>query len=183
MATLQGLEICRTFARSPCCESVPTLRVWTLCRAAHGIQRCWSKSCQYMATHGRRNSFFELQPLTSKDGPTVATEILDVVEEILACVAAGYPSRAPTRILREVHILFGGSVSTSENVATQVLRHMMLNRTDIGYLLVVAKCASPQSNLVVMTAICREKWPIAGSTVLSSYSEGFTTSLWPTLAA
>ena len=57
--------------------------------------------------------------------------------------------------LRFVHMLVGGGVNTNENSAKCVLQRCLdnLQKKNIQYRLLVWKCSSHQSNLVVMVAI------------------------------
>ncbi len=57
--------------------------------------------------------------------------------------------------LRFVHMLVGDGVNTNENSAKRVLQRCLVNlqKNNIEYRLLVWKCSSHQSNLVVMVAI------------------------------
>ena len=102
--------------------------------------------------------FTELQPLAAKDGATVATAIADVVRSVMLACSEAATLRKVHRI-RLVHMLIGDGLNTNENVAKRIFYYFqtagLVERVD--YRLVVLKCSSHQSNLVVVVAIAGGK--------------------------
>ena len=159
--------------------------------------RAWySKVLEHVVTlHGESSSmewYCELQALASKDACTIATGILKVVDEILECVARVGRASASACRQRVVHIMTGDAIGTNESAAKRMLFHLrpVAARQGITYLMILLKCSSHQSNLVVMTAVCggktnnpSESCPVAGTCVrffkylVPSYSEEFGISL------
>ena len=102
--------------------------------------------------------YTELQPLAAKDGVTVATAIATIVRTLLLVCQDAARSRAIRRT-RVVHILIGDALNTNENAAKRVLHFMSTDGAveGVDYRLVVLKCSSHQSNLVVVVAIAGGK--------------------------
>lgn len=99
--------------------------------------------------------FVELQPLARKDGPTLATAVKRVTDEVLDCCRSALAA-TNHKSMRCLHILVGDGVGTNENVAKRLWRHYQEAHPPgalIDYRLVVLKCASHQSNLAVLVAI------------------------------
>ena len=97
----------------------------------------------------------ELQPLARKDGPTLATAIIGAVKGVLDACDAGAAARG-AKAVTLLHILVGDAVNTNENAAKKVLHHFLVAgnlASAIRYRLLVWKCSSHQSNLVVLVAI------------------------------
>jgi hypothetical protein len=94
----------------------------------------------------------ELQPLARKTGLTVATAICTSIEEVVEACMLNLQADTPLRFL---HLLVGDGVNTNENSAKRVLQRCLVNlqKNNIEYRLLVWKCSSHQSNLVVMVAI------------------------------
>jgi hypothetical protein len=116
----------------------------------------------------------ELQALASENACTIATGIVNVIEKVLCCAVRGAHRNTPPRAIRIIHIQTGDAVSTNESAARRVLRIMreMAAQRGVHYFMVLIKCASHQSNLVVMTAVCggkvkrpAESCPITGACV------------------
>ena len=134
----------------------------------------------------------ELQPLSKKDASTIASAlILNVQEVVLQCIASVGDARGG--IIRCIHLLTGDAIATNEAAARRILPHMIAfaARHGILYYLLVWICASHQSNLVVMVAICggrvkdaAENNPICCNCsrlfrhLMSDYSEEFAQALW-----
>jgi hypothetical protein len=102
--------------------------------------------------------YAELQPLAAKDGVTVATAIATIVRTLLLVCQDAARSRAVRRI-RVARILIGDALNTNENAAKRVLHFMSTEGVveGVDYRLVVLKCSSHQSNLVVVVAIAGGK--------------------------
>ena len=134
----------------------------------------------------------ELQPLANKTASTIASAlILNVQEVVLHCVLEGEGSR--NDCVRCIHLLTGDAIATNEAAARRVLPHMtaFASRHGVSYFLLVWICASHQSNLAVMVAICGgrvkdavENDPICANCsrlfrhLMADYSEEFAQSLW-----
>jgi hypothetical protein len=96
----------------------------------------------------------ELQPLASKNGATLATAMLEVMESVLDRVRAGV-SRRPEKTGTIVHLLIGDGVNTNENAAKKVLHELVSNiGRGLRYRLLVWKCSSHQANLLCAVAVC-----------------------------
>ena len=65
----------------------------------------------------------ELQPLASKDGQTLATAMLEVMENLLAPMRAGVAA-SPDAGRYVVHLLIGDGVNTNENAAKKLLHEL-----------------------------------------------------------
>ena len=73
----------------------------------------------------------ELQALHKKDGPTVASSLIGIVEDLRKAMLSS--SVAGARSIRFTHCLVGDSVNTSENTATRVLFHFTNTSTMPGW--------------------------------------------------
>ena len=113
-----------------------------------------------------------------------------MLEDVLGCLTLGHQQNRTEQPLRIIHVITGDAVNTNENAARRVLRYM-LTHSDVQYFMIVIKCGSHQSNLVVMTAVCggkfnkpSEQCGVAGTCVrffkylMPAYSEEFGLSLW-----
>ena len=101
----------------------------------------------------------ELQALATKDAPTIATAIITVIQNVITAVCANRrESGGPVRIL---HCVTGDGISTNEAAMKRVLAHFTLKQPShqYQYSLLVWRCASHQSNLIVAVAICRKVCP------------------------
>ena len=65
----------------------------------------------------------ELQPLALKNGATLATAMLDVMENLLVSLRAGV-ARRPEKTGTVVHLLIGDGVNTNENAAEKMLHYL-----------------------------------------------------------
>lgn len=99
--------------------------------------------------------FSELQPLSKKDGPTLATALIKCVSGILGPIAAAI-RRGQGKKVRCIHLLVGDGVNTNENGAKRMLHHFLVSQaapSEVQYRLLMWKCSSHQANLVVLVAI------------------------------
>jgi hypothetical protein len=96
----------------------------------------------------------ELQALARKDGPTIATALCQVADSVMTGALAGRVE--PQRRVRFINILTGDGINTNENAAKRLLWRYRNGwfRDNFIYLLILWKCASHISNLVVSSAIC-----------------------------
>ena len=134
----------------------------------------------------------ELQALGRKDAQSVATGLIRVIRRVLDAWAerSAGPSGQSRRL---VHIVIGDAVQTNDKAARHLYSHMRpkAGQHNVSYLMVVIKCASHQSNLVVMVAICgsvlakpSQNCPVAGACVrlfkylIPAYDEEFANALW-----
>jgi hypothetical protein len=95
----------------------------------------------------------ELQPLSRKNGLTLATAIGASIEEVMKACTGELSGRKPLRFL---HVLVGDGVNTNENSGKRLLQKFMLSGSadnNVQYRLLVWKCSSHQANLVVLVAI------------------------------
>ena len=102
--------------------------------------------------------FVELQPLSRKDGPTLASAISAAVQPILDVAAEGAGVNHARRV-KIVHMLIGDGINTNENAAKRMLHKLAFSDQAPGHLqyrLLLWKCSSHQSNLVVLVAIAGE---------------------------
>ena len=102
--------------------------------------------------------FTELHALHKKDGKTTATSIIRTFENVLETIKKGIaamPVGSNCKVARVVHIIVGDAVPTNDNACKRVLeyftRHAFL--WNMRYSMLVVKCSSHQSNLVVLVAI------------------------------
>ena len=102
-------------------------------------------------------AYAELQALATKDGATVAHSIITTLKPIMESLVAGIPveHRGSTKV-RLIHLLTGDAIPTNEAAAKRVLEYFFRNARRLGlrYAILVFKCSSHQSNLVVQVAIC-----------------------------
>lgn len=96
----------------------------------------------------------ELQPLLRKDGPTIASALVLAVQGIVTGVEQQCDARQ--KRARIIHCLVGDGVNTNENASKRLYKHFSDQgaASNFSYFLLVWKCASHQSNLVVNIAIC-----------------------------
>lgn len=91
--------------------------------------------------------FSELQPLNRKDGPTLATALIQTVGGILDVFGEAV-RQGDAKTARGIHVLIGA--------AKRLVHHYVVNRAgdvSVKYRMVLWKCASHQTNLVVLVAI------------------------------
>ncbi len=133
--------------------------------------------------------FAELQPLMRKDGLTIASAIISIVSDILGAVRSGLDPSEGCLPLRVLHCVTGDGVNTNLNALRRVLHYFRVTwqGPPVVYRLLVWKCASHQSNLAVVVAICggrlvarpAEKNPLCAACVrlfkylMPEYSEEF----------
>ena len=132
----------------------------------------------------------ELQPLSDKTAPTLATGIIKQVVDVIASAMRGL---APASQLKVNHLLTGDAVSTNTAAACYLLAYMRKYCRALGvlYRLVVWLCASHQSNLCVMIAVLGGQTKNAPKQdilccnasrlfrhLMVDYSEEFARSLW-----
>ena len=98
-----------------------------------------------------------MQALATKDGATVAHSIITTLKPIMESLVAGIPveHRGSTKV-RLIHLLTGDAIPNNEAAAKRVLEYFFRNARRLGlrYAILVFKCSSHQSNLVVQVAIC-----------------------------
>ena len=98
--------------------------------------------------------FCELQPLQNKAGPTLASAIYEAVEGAMRACSDG--AKDGGKRARFIHILTGDGVNTNENSAKRLVAKLVAvcePMPSLQYRLIVIKCASHQSNLVVAVAV------------------------------
>ena len=101
--------------------------------------------------------FSELQPLAKKDGPTIATALLQSARRVLQeCKCALDSGKCAFTEVRVLHLLTGDGVPTNENAARRMLKEILARQCDFGirYGLLAWKCSSHVSNLLVAVAVC-----------------------------
>ena len=99
----------------------------------------------------------ELQALQKKDGRTIATSIIQVMDRALKAVRDGLASSGkPDRALRVLHVITGDAINTNDNSYRRVYQHFSVVARTCGFkfFLIGIKCCSHQRNLVVVVAIC-----------------------------
>lgn len=97
----------------------------------------------------------ELQPLSRKDGATLASAMIAVVKPVLDAVQAGVVAQSG-KSARVIHMLVGDGVNTNESAAKRLLHHFVVQKAGgdrVQSRLMIWKCASHQANLVVLVAI------------------------------
>jgi len=102
-------------------------------------------------------AFAELQALQNKDATTIAHSLITTLQQIIASLSAGIqPEHRDVTTLRMIHLLTGDAVPTNEAAAKRVWKYFRHHARRLGlrYSLLVIKCSSHQSNLVVQVAIC-----------------------------
>jgi hypothetical protein len=95
----------------------------------------------------------ELQPMSRKNGLTVAAAIGASIGEVMKACTDGLRGQT---LLRFLHVLVGDRVNTNENSAKRLLQKFLVNvqaDSKVQYRLLVWKCSSHQANLVVLVAI------------------------------
>lgn len=98
----------------------------------------------------------ELQVLATKNAPTIATAVIQIIESVITTVCANRcVGDGPVRI---IHCVTGDGITTNEAAMKRVLAHFKLGKHchQYQYFLLVWRCSSHQSNLVVAVAICKE---------------------------
>ena len=97
--------------------------------------------------------FTELQPLQRKDAKTIATTLLQNVEEVMSTMSLATSGDREGSLL---HIVVGDGIGTNAAAARYLLpmAQKLGLESNIDYKLVVLKCGSHAANLVVMVAVC-----------------------------
>ena len=101
--------------------------------------------------------FTELQALQRKDGRTIATCLIQIAKKAFEVISQGMESiGGHCRTSRIVHIVVGDAINTNDNACRRMFRFFqdLSPQIRMRYALVVIRCASHQSNLVVAVAIC-----------------------------
>lgn len=98
----------------------------------------------------------ELQPLSKKDGKTLATALISTVNDILQNLLGGALASDQLKPT-VVHSITGDAINTNENACRYVLRHFSHTRawsSRINFRMVVFRCAAHKCNLVSVAAVC-----------------------------
>lgn len=99
--------------------------------------------------------YSELQALSRKDACTLATALMLTVDEVLRVCKKAVQDRGARRA-KIIHLMVGDGIPTNEAAAKRLLHQYSIKKAwgpEVQYRLLVWKCASHQSNLVVLVAI------------------------------
>ena len=103
--------------------------------------------------------FTELIAMAKKDAPTIATSLIQGLDDILAVIFAQSESTASSSGERRIvlHLITGDSIQTNFAAVRFVLAYFKLSSpwaNRITYRVVFVKCGSHRGNMVCVTAVC-----------------------------